>query len=186
MIETDRLLLREMVEDDFDAVHAYGSDAEVVQYLPWGPNTEQVTRDFIASNMERAAAEPRLEFTMAVVVKTSDRLVGSVGIFLPSGDAHQAMLGYAFGREAWGKGFATEAALAIVEMGFDLLGLRRIWAACDPDNAGSVRVLEKVGMTIEGRLRDDQKVRGVLRDSLVWGVLEPEWRERVQAEGGVQ
>jgi ribosomal-protein-alanine N-acetyltransferase len=176
MIETDRLILRELTEEDYAAVHAYGSDLEVVEYLPWGPNTEQVTQDFIERNLERAAAEPRLEFVFAVVPKESDDPVGTVGIYLPTGDSHRAMLGYAYGKPAWGRGYATEASLAMVEMGFDILGLKRIWASCDPDNTGSARVLQKCGMTLEGQLRNDQNIRGVLRDSLVWGILEPEWR----------
>ena len=100
MIETERLILRELDEEDFSAVHAYGSDPEVVEYLPWGPNTAQVTQDFIERNLERAAAEPRLEFVFAVVPKETDEPVGSVGIYLPSADAHLAMLGYASGPPA--------------------------------------------------------------------------------------
>jgi RimJ/RimL family protein N-acetyltransferase len=178
MIETDRLTLRELAEDDFDAVHAYASDPEVVEYVPWGPNTVQVTRDFIARHREKATAEPRLEYVFAVVPKGDERLVGTVGIYLPSAEAHLAMLGYAYGREAWGRGYATEAALAMVAMGFDVLGIQRIWASCDPANVGSARVLEKAGMRLEGRLRQDQNIRGALKDSLVWGILEPEWRDR--------
>ena len=176
MIETERLILRELDEEDFSAVHAYGSDPEVVEYLPWGPNTAQVTQDFIERNLERAAAEPRLEFVFAVVPKETDEPVGSVGIYLPSADAHLAMLGYAYGKPAWGKGYATEAALAMVAMGFDMLGLKRIWASCDPDNTGSVGVLRKCGMTLEGQLRREQNIRGAVRDSMIWGILELEWR----------
>ena len=86
------------------------------------------------------------------------------------------MLGYAYGRAAWGRGIATEAARVMVEMGFDVLGLRRIWAACDPENTGSRRVLEKVGMQVEGLLRGDTVIRGEVRDTLLWGILEPEWQ----------
>lgn len=178
LLETERLVLREIGPDDFAAIHAYGSDPEVVQYVPWGPNTEHVTRDFIQNSLEKAMAEPRLEYVFAVVPRGEPELVGTVGLYLPTADTHQAMLGYAYGRGAWGRGYATEAALAIIEMGFDLLGLRRIWAACDPDNHASSRVLEKVGMTLEGQLREDAVIRGVLKDSLVWGILEREWRDR--------
>ena len=70
----------------------------------------------------------------------------------------------------------------MVEMGFDVLGLRRIWAACDPDNSASRRVLEKAGLQVEGRLRQDCVIRGEVRDSLLWGILEAEWRERAAGE----
>lgn len=180
LIETARLVLREVAPDDFDAIHAYGADPEVVQYVPWGPNTPQVTRDFIQNTLDKAIAEPRLEYVLAVVPRGDVDPVGTVGLYMKSPDAHQAMLGCAYGRDAWGHGYATEASLAMVELGFDVLGLQRIWAACDPDNHASSRVLEKVGMTLEGHLREDTVIRGDLRDTLVWGILEREWRTRTR------
>lgn len=178
LVETERLVLREIDEDDFGAVHAYASDPEVVKYVPWGPNTEDDTRDFIARTMTAAAAEPRLEYVFGVELRDEPGMLGTVGLYVRATDPEQAMLGYAYGRPAWGRGIATEAARSMVEIGFDILGLRRIWASCDPGNAGSRRVLEKVGMTIEGLLRQDMVIRGEVRDNLVWGILEPEWRER--------
>jgi len=175
LIQTERLLIREVEESDFDAIHAYASDPEVVEHMSWGPNTEQATRDFIAICLSKIQAEPRLEYVVAVVPKGQPELVGTVGIYLPSGHAHSAMLGYAFGREAWGKGIASEAIRPMLEVAFDVLRVDRVWASCDPDNGASVRVLQKLGMSLEGRLRHDQSIRGVLRDSLVWGILRDEW-----------
>jgi RimJ/RimL family protein N-acetyltransferase len=178
LLETERLTLREISEEDFGAVHAYASDPEVVQYVPWGPNTSQDTHDFLATTMTRAVAELRLEYVLGVELRSSPGMLGTVGLYLRSRDHDQAMLGYAYGSGAWGQGIATEAALAMVAMGFDVLGLRRIWASCDPDNHGSRRVLEKVGMQVEGLLRGDMVIRGDVRDNLLWGILEPEWRDR--------
>lgn len=172
LIETDRLILRELRPDDFEDVHAYGSDPEVVQYVPWGPNTEQVTRDFLESAVERAAASPRDDFILAIVPKGESRLVGTVGIYAKG---HQAMLGYALHRRAWGLGYASEASVAMLELAFDGLGLRRVWAACDAENTASARVLQKCGMVLEGHLRHDTEIRGELRDTLVWGLLAAEW-----------
>ena len=181
-LETERLVLREVEERDFDAIHAYGSDPEVVQYVPWGPNTVQVTRDFVANCISKAESEPRLEYLFAVVPRHELSLVGTVGIYLPYDESHSAMLGYAYGRDAWGQGYATEAAHPMLGLAFDVLGLDRVWASCDPDNGASARVLEKLGMTLEGRLRHDQNIRGVLRDSLVWGMLRGEWSRRSEHE----
>ena len=177
LLETERLILREISERDFDAVHAYASDPEVVEYVPWGPNTPQDTHDCLARTMTQAVAEPRLDYVFAVESKDSPGMLGSVGLYIRPGDQDQAMLGYAYGRNAWGRGIATEAGLVMVAMGFDVLGLRRIWAACDPENTGSRRVLEKVGMQVEGLLRSDMVIRGDVRDNLLWGILERDWRE---------
>lgn len=181
MIETGRLILRDVVPDDFEAIHAYGADPEVVQFVPWGPNTEQVTRDFVEKTIEQQGASDRSDFVFAVVPRGEDRLVGTVGIYA---DGHQAMLGYAFDRSVWGRGYASEAALVMVEMAFDVLGLQRVWAACDPANTASARVLQKCGMVLEGRLRHDTDIRGELRDTLVWGILASEWNDPNRERAG--
>jgi len=182
LIQTERLLLREVEESDFDAIHAYASDPEVVEHMAWGPNTEQATRDFITNCRSKIQSDPRLEYVVAVVPKGQSELVGTVGIYLPSGHAHSAMLGYAFGREVWAMAIASEAVRPMLEVAFDVLRLDRVWASCDPDNGASARVLQKLGMSLEGHLRHDQNIRGVLRDSLVWGMLRNEWLNPFETE----
>jgi ribosomal-protein-alanine N-acetyltransferase len=177
VLASPRLRYRELALDDYDAVHAYASDPEVVRYLGWGPNTEQDTRDFLERAVAGASAEPREKHELAVVTADDGRLVGSVGLYLAPAD-EQAMLGYCYHPDAWGRGLATEAAETMLDFGFGVLLLHRIWAGCDPDNVGSVRVLEKIGMTREGRLREATKIRGEFRDTLVYGLLAREWRAR--------
>ncbi|GAA3412269.1 GNAT family protein [Paenibacillus hodogayensis] len=75
----------------------------------------------------------------------------------------------------WGKGIATEVANLLVNFGFKELHLHRIYATCDPRNIGSAKVLNKVGMTQEGRLRDALLIKDGWRDSLVFGILQHEW-----------
>jgi len=179
LLESRRLRLRELTDADFEAVHEYGSDPEVVQFMNWGPNTEQDTRDFLERAQNAALAEPRLTYDLAVVSKESGRLLGAIGFYVAP-EAFQAMLGYCYSAGSWGRGYATEAAETVIRFGFDVLMLNRIWAGCDPDNAASIRVLEKTGMTLEGRLREDVRIRGEFRDSLVYGVLEREWRRWVE------
>jgi ribosomal-protein-alanine N-acetyltransferase len=174
VLETARLSLRELTTGDFEAVHAYASDPEVVRYMTWGPNTRQDTLDFLESARAAAREDPRHDYELGVVTRDGARLVGCVGLHVRA-DETTGMLGYCFHREAWGLGYATEAGRAMLALGFDVLLLHRIWAGCDPDNIRSARVLEKLGMRLEGRLRDDVRVRGDYRDSLVYGVLESEW-----------
>lgn len=179
-LRTERLRLRDLADEDYEAVHSYASDPEVVRYMPWGPNTEQDTRDFLARAQASAAAEPRMGYELAVVTLDDDRLVGAAGLHIGPED-FQAMLGYCYHSRAWGHGYATEAARALVDFGFGVLLLHRIWAGCDTDNGASARVLEKLGMTLEGRLREDAKIRGEFRDTLVFGILRREWREEEEA-----
>ena len=74
-------------------------------------------------------------------------------------------------RDRAGSGYATEAAAAVLRFGFDTLGLHRIWATCRPENLGSSRVLEKIGMQREGHLRDHVMVRGAWQDSLLYAAI---------------
>jgi RimJ/RimL family protein N-acetyltransferase len=88
----------------------------------------------------------------------------------------QASIGYEIAPRYWGKGYATEAARAMVAFGFGELRLHRIWARCVADNVASYRVLEKVGMRREGCLREEEWIKGRWRDTLVYGILDHEWR----------
>jgi hypothetical protein len=78
MLKSERLLLREFVETDFDAVHTYATDLEVVRYMPWGPNTESDTTDFLGRSAAAAAADPRVEYGLAVVRVEDDTLLGGI------------------------------------------------------------------------------------------------------------
>jgi len=180
VLRTARLDLRELTPDDFDAVHAYASDPEVVRFMQWGPNTEQDTFDFIERAIAHAEDEGRTMYELAVVVRGEDRLIGAIGLEVDEVDA-RGTLGYCLHRGAWGHGYATEAARAVTAFGFEVLLLHRIRAGCDPENAASARVLEKVGMTLEGHLRENVRVRGAFRDTLVFGMLRREWTARESA-----
>ena len=178
MFRSDRLLLREFSDEDFQAVHAYASDPDIVRFMTWGPNSEAETREFLKRARTNAEADPRLQFGLAVVRHASGDLIGSIGLHV---DGLNAMLGFCYARSAWGQGYATEAAQILLDFGFGSLGLHRIWADCDSENAVSVRVLQKLGMRQEGHLRGDCKIRGEWRDTLIFAILDNEWR--ITAEG---
>ena len=85
-------------------------------------------------------------------------------------------VGYGLRADRWGRGLTTEAVRMLIGFGFEQLELHRIAAVCDPGNVGSRRVMEKVGMQAEGRLREDMLSQGRWRDSLAYAILEDEWR----------
>jgi [ribosomal protein S5]-alanine N-acetyltransferase len=164
-LRTERLLLRRFDPDtDFEAVHAYASDAEVTKYMDWGPNTPEMTRAFLAA----AADGPQHEWEYAIEEVASGVLVGGVGIHLMG--AERADIGYCLTRQAWGRGIATEAASVLLRHAFDI-GVHRVQAGCHPENAASIRVLSKLGMRLEGRMRECIRVRGEWQDQLVFAVL---------------
>ena len=172
MLKSERLTLREFHDNDFEAVHAYATDIDVVRYMDWGPNSEAETRDFLDRAQSHASANPRTGYELAVVQTATGGLIGGIGLHA---DGHKAMLGYCFARSAWGQGYATEAARLLLDFGFESLGIHRVWAGCDSENAASLRVLGKLGMRREGCLRHDCQIQGEWRDTILFAILDDEW-----------
>jgi RimJ/RimL family protein N-acetyltransferase len=173
---TDRLLIRDLVPYDWRAVHEYGSDPEVVRYMPWGPNTAEQTQEFLQRTVEQQKAAPRRAYEMAMILKDDGRLIGGVGLRVHGENADQGDIGYVLRRDLWGQGYVTEAARGMVGFGFKELRLHRIWATCDTRNVGSYRVMEKLGMRREAHHRQDVWLHGEWRDSYLYAILESEFK----------
>lgn len=171
-IETERLILREFLQDDREDVHEYAVDPEVYRYMPWGPNSREETSAFIGRAIASRRRHPRLHFELAITLKDGGHLIGGGGIRAADGDFRAADMGYCLRRDAWGKGLATEVASGLIGFGFEQLGVHRIWATCDTENVRSAHVLEKAGMALEGTMRDDTWLRGQWRSSYLYSILE--------------
>ena len=176
ILQTQRLVLRDFREEDWRDAHIYGSDPEVVKYLPFGPNTEEETKAFIAREIARQKESPRLFYDFALETRQDHKVIGSCSINFTVPADKEAMIGYVLNRNYWNQGYVTEALRAVVAFGFEQLGLHRIIASCDPENTGSYRVMEKAGMQREGYLREEKMFKGVWRDFLLYSILEKEWR----------
>lgn len=171
-LETDRLRLRPHTMDDLPAIHEYSRDAEVTQYMQWGPNTEEQTRGFLEMCIANQAIEPKIGYEFAVTTKHDDRVIGSITLRRLKENSPLGEIGYVYAKDTWGKGFASEAALAILRYGFAQLGMSKISATCDPANFGSARVLQKAGMTLEGYLYKHIPMKGAMRDSLLYATTD--------------
>jgi RimJ/RimL family protein N-acetyltransferase len=172
---SERLILREFIDQDFDSVHLYAVDQEVVRYMPWGPNSETDTRNFINTAISFQSEQPRTKYELAVDLREDDTLIGGCGIRISNPELQEADFGYCLNRNYWRKGYATEIARTLLEFGFRKLNLHRIYATCDPQNIGSKRVLEKMGMSQEGHFRESILIRGEWRDLLLYAILNHEW-----------
>ena len=172
-LETERLVLRELAASDFAAVHAYASDPVVVRYMPWGPNSENDTWDFLGRAQELANARPRTGYELAVVRREGSELLGAIGLHLWDETKAEAMLGYCYSQASWGHGYGTEAGRVMIWLGFAKLGLERIWAGCDSNNDASVKVLQKIGMIPVERHESDT-IEGS-PDSLMFCIRSEQW-----------
>jgi [ribosomal protein S5]-alanine N-acetyltransferase len=172
---TPRLLLRELEEADWPSVHAFHSDPAVVRYHLYDVYTEEGTQQHIQDRLHDRAVEPRTAWELAVTLTDSGRLIGRSGLQITSEPDREASLGFMFQRDVWGQGYATEAAQALLQLGFGPLGFHRIFAECDPRNLGSIRVLEKLGMRREAHLVENTFIKGEWCDTLIYALLEREW-----------
>jgi ribosomal-protein-alanine N-acetyltransferase len=147
MINTARLSIRPFQEQDYRSLFEYLSDPGVYRFEPGEPISLEKARELAR---QRAAGT---DF-WAVILKSIQKMVGHL-YFKPIEPTELATweLGYIFNPEFQNEGYATEAADALVRYGFDCLGVHRVIAHCNPDNVASWRVLEKIGMTREGRFR---------------------------------
>lgn len=149
ILETERLILRHWTLADTQAMFEICRDAEVMRYIGTG---KPYTSPDEAEKFLRWAIEYQKEngfCRWAAVEKASEKIVGSCGFAYPHGTP-EVELGYLFHRAFWGKGFATEAARAVLNYGFEKLGFREIIAITDLQNTASQRVLEKIGFTQRG------------------------------------
>ncbi|NJM09464.1 MAG: GNAT family N-acetyltransferase [Bdellovibrionaceae bacterium] len=168
---TERLSLRSYKTEDWERLHIYASDPDFSKYEFWGPNTLEDTHRFIAEMVQQAAITPRYKFDLAVCLKENGLMIGGCGIRRETELSQVANLGWAINPDFQGKGYATEAARALIEYGFQKLGLSVIYATCDTRNAPSYKVMEKVGMRKVGFIKGTQEVKGYVRDSYRYEIL---------------
>jgi RimJ/RimL family protein N-acetyltransferase len=154
VIETERLLLRQWREGDLKAYARICADTEVMRYLPATLSREESAEQmagFVRHWEERGFG------LWAVEEGASGEFIGFVGLMRhddwPEGEHRTEEVGWRLGRAHWGRGLATEGALASVRYGFEGLGLARIISITLPENAASRRVMEKAGLTYRGETR---------------------------------
>lgn len=176
-LETERLILRDFVGDDWQRAYEYENDPLYLRYYEWTERTAEGVKEFISWFLAHQTQKPRIKFQLAVTLKSNNLLIGSCGVRMDKVDAVEADIGYEYDPTYWGHGYATEAAHAIVDFGFQRFGVHRIWANCVSDNTASASVLEKLGMQREGQLRENQYYKGRWWDELIYATLAHEWQE---------
>jgi len=177
-VGTDRLLLRPMEPGDAVALHAYQSLQEIAQYQYWEPRSLEEIRAKLTewTGMCRLDGEGTLAF--AVESRAELKLIGDVSLRVTSVEARQGTIGFTLHPAHQGRGFATEACRALLQIGFRDLGLHRIFASCDARNTGSWRVMERLGMRREAHFREHALFKGVWDEEFYYALLEDEWRQQ--------
>lgn len=176
-LHTAHLTLRPYASADIPALVRLAEAREVAATtlrIPH-PYTEQDAQQFIATCQEDSASGSITRF--AISLQDNSELCGGIGLRMDEGQQHRAELGYWLGVPFWGKGYATEAAQAILDYGFDTLNLHRIYASLFPENVASGRVLRKIGMRHEGLMRGHILKWGEFHDLECYGMLKSDRNE---------
>lgn len=175
-LETERLILRDFVKDDWHRVLEYQSDPLYLRYYEWTERTPEAAREFVGWFLDHQKQNPRIKYQLAIVLKSNNELIGNCGIRMDTPNALEGDVGYELDPKHWNHGYATEAAHAIVDFGFANFSLHRVWSWCIANNLASAHVLEKLGMRREGHLRENEFYKGRWWDTLMYGILADEWK----------
>ncbi|MER6103717.1 GNAT family protein [Streptomyces sp. NPDC001832] len=173
-IAGEQVALREFAPTDVDDVLSIIGDDKVTNWLSFDSRSLAEAVTMVDGAVARAQEEPRTEYYLAVTPKREDRVVGFARIAFAGVKAGK--LGYAIAAQEWGRGYATDAARCLTSYAFAELGLHRVSAAIGPSNLASIALVEKLGFQKEGVLRDHVHTNGGWRDSILYSVLEDEWR----------
>jgi len=167
ILQTARLTLRPRVADDAEALFPTMADAEAMRWWSYPPFTQV---DDLRAHFAKVHPDWR---GWAVTWRGENRAIG----FVAAGQRRAGVseIGYLFARETWGQGVAFEALGALLTQLF-AEGQRRVFADIDPDNAPSIRLVERLGFALEGRLRAEWETHIGVRDTVIYGLLRDEWR----------
>lgn len=174
-LRTDRLLLRELTLDDIDGLWERRNDPSVAEYQNWTvPYSKEEASRVVAGVVAMDGPEDGEWWMCAVVDAATGETVGDLALHLEHG-ARTAEIGYTLDSAHWGKGYAVEAAEALVEYLFETLEVTRVFGMLHPDNPASARVLERVGMLFEGHTRNSFWLDGEVSDDWIYGMTPGDW-----------
>ena len=172
--ESARLLTRLVTEADLPSLLIVNGDDAVTRYLPYASwHGLEDARNWYARMSALQAAGSALQFV--ILEKRSGSAIGSCLLFRHEEVSARAELGYVLGRMHWGQGYMQEALRALIDCAFGELNLRRLEAEVDPRNTRSSLLLERLGFSAEGRLRERWLTKGEPTDVNVYGLLSREW-----------
>jgi ribosomal-protein-alanine N-acetyltransferase len=171
VIETERLLLRRITNDDVNEVFELRSNAETMKYIP---------RPLIKNNQEAlghiAMIEDKINtntgINWGITIKNDPKLLGIIGYYRLQPENYRAEIGYMLLPDFHGKGIIPEAVNQLVKYGFEDLKLHSIEAVIDPENIGSEKVLQKCGFTKEAHLKESELWEGKFLDKVIYSLLE--------------
>lgn len=174
---TPRLILREFRENDFGAFLELEGHPETYCYETAAPSEAQ-TREYLSKAQQDALQSPRVRYRFAVTFPPCDDVCGRATLALLNDSIREWEIGWAIHPAKWGRGFATEAAHRLLDLAFVDLHAHRVVAFSHAENTASLRIMEKLGMQQDGRLRETRLWKDRWADEVVYSILDHEWNIR--------
>ena len=175
-VRGERLLLRPLTSGDTDALLAYRGREDVCRYVPFEPMTREDITERLAGQWARTELTGEGQsLTLGVEIVQTGELTGDCILFWHSREHAGGEIGYVFNPGLGGRGYATEAVIMMLRLGFEELGLRRIIARLDERNEPSARLARRVGMRQEARLVENELFKGEWSTELDFAMLAAEW-----------
>lgn len=174
-LETERLTLRKFTIDDRQDMFDYSSEPDVSRFVPWETHkTIEDTNDFLSYILNQYS-QGKLS-PWAIEYKENKKVIGTIDYVAWSPSHHRAEIGFILSKDYWGKGLIVEAASKVIKFGFNNMELNRIEAPCMVENVQSQRVLQKLGMKLEGISKEKYFIKGKFRDMATYSILKREYQ----------
>ena len=178
-IETDRLTLRRYVESDYDDLLKLQSNPDVTHFLLYDAKTPEQVKESLAGRLADVPMDgPDQALTVAVILRETGQHVGEVTLFVQNFEHRGGEIGFVFHPESHGHGYAGEASLALLRLGFEELGMHRIIGRLDATNTSSAKLLQRLGMRQEAHFVKNEFLKGQWTDEAVFAMLREEWNKR--------
>ena len=175
-IETERLLLRRIDQNDVEEVLALRGNPETMKYIP-RPLAKTKEEALVHIAMIEAKIENNTGINWGITIKGSNKIIGIIGHYRIQPENHRAEIGYMSLPEYNGKGYITEAIKAVVEYGFEQMNLHSIEAVIDPGNTASERVLQKNGFVKEAHILENELWEGKFWDTVIYSLLKRNFKK---------
>jgi RimJ/RimL family protein N-acetyltransferase len=184
-VRTERLVIRPYTADDLEDFADIQRRPDVVEYMFWPIRDRAASKRHLADRRRKTRLEQGHDF-LGLAVELPDepslnprpgsgRVIGDVSLLLRNVPARQLEVGWVMNPDFAGKGYATEASRAMLDIAFRRAGAHRVVAQLDARNTASARMAERLGMRREGHFREELRVKGEWVDSLYYAVLADEW-----------
>ena len=174
-LTTRRLIIRDYAVADAATVFAYVQAPDYWQFQRAEPPTAAQVETLLQWVVKEQAIAPRLMYFLAAARKDTGEIIGEAVLKIINPGELQGEIGFGVAPKFWKQGYASEIAGAVVEVAFQHFKLHRVAGQCSPDNKGSIRVMQKLGMAREGLLRDIHFGRGKWWSTLIYGMLDQEY-----------